>query len=90
METTTHHSLTDLFDQLGLPSDPADIQRFVRQHHPLPAGSQLTEAVFWSEAQRSFLQEAWRADSGDWVMAVDELNALLHEHPNIEDLPDAQ
>lgn len=87
MDTTTHHTLSDLFDQLGLPSTPADQRRFVRQHGPLPPDQRLTEAPFWTEAQANFLREEWRADDGDWAMAVDILNALLHDHPDLAELP---
>lgn len=83
MDTTTHHPLRDLFDQLGLPSTEADIQRFVREHGSLPAGQRLTDAPFWTESQASFLREEWRADDGDWALAVDQLNALMHVQPDV-------
>lgn len=89
MDTTTQRKLSDLFDQLGLPSSPEDIRSFVHTNGPLPADQTLTQATFWSDAQRAFLVEAWRADGGDWAVPVDELNVLLHEHPAVEDLPDA-
>jgi hypothetical protein len=89
MDTTTHRTLSDLFDQLGLPSDDVEIRAFVRTHAPLPADQTLTQASFWSDAQRAFLVEAWRADGGDWAGTVDELNVLLHAHPAIGHLPDA-
>ena len=31
-----HHSLEDLFAQLGLKNDPVSIDAFITQHHPLP------------------------------------------------------
>lgn len=83
MDTTTHHPLRDLFDQLGLPSTPAEIRLFLREHGPLPAEQRLTEAPFWTASQAGFLSEQWRADGGDWALAVDELNARLHEHPDV-------
>jgi len=89
MDTTTHRTLNDLFDQLGLPSSDADIRRFVARHGPLPAEQTLTEAPIWSDAQLAFLTEAWRADGGDWALPFDELNVLLHAHPDVDDMPNA-
>lgn len=88
MDTTTHHTLRDLFDQLGLPSTEADIHRFVREHGSLPTDQRLTDAPVWTESQASFLREEWRADDGDWALAVDQLNALMHTHPDVSGLPD--
>ncbi len=31
-----HHSLEDLFAQLGLNSDTASVENFIAQHRPLP------------------------------------------------------
>lgn len=87
MDTTTHHTLSDLFDQIGLPSTEADISEFVRQHGPLDDDCHLTQADFWSESQAAFLREQWRAD-GDWALVVDELNVLLHRHPDMQALDD--
>jgi len=82
MDTTTHHTLKDLFDQIGLPSTALDISTFVRQHGPLADDCLLTQADFWNASQAAFLREQWRAD-GDWALVVDELNALLHRHPDV-------
>ncbi|GHG64707.1 hypothetical protein GCM10010919_11480 [Alishewanella longhuensis] len=73
---TSQHTLSSLFAQLGLDNDAAAIQAFINEHR-LPAGTELAQADFWSQAQSSFLQEAWRADS-DWSDVIDELNKLLH------------
>jgi len=73
---TSKHTLSTLFAQLGLDNSPEQIQAFVRRHQ-LSAGMELAEAPFWSQAQASFLREAWRADS-DWSDTIDELNKLLH------------
>ncbi len=81
MDTTTHHSLAELFAQLGLPDSPADIRQFIGQHRPLPLTLNLSEAPFWSASQKAFLREHWQADDGDWALKIDELNALLREHP---------
>ena len=72
-----HHSLEDLFAQLGLKSDPDAIERFITQHHPLPNEVALYRATIWSPAQRSFLKEEIIGD-GEWALAIDELNRRLH------------
>ncbi|WP_346839024.1 DUF2789 domain-containing protein [Microbulbifer sp. SAOS-129_SWC] len=75
METTGFHSLNDLFAQLGLSSEDAAIDEFLARHH-LDGEEKLAKAPFWSDGQRSFLEEAIEDDS-DWCEAVDELDTLL-------------
>ena len=70
-------SMSDLFWQLGLPSDAADIQAFVASHRPLPGGARLADAPFWTEAQARFLGEEILEDA-DWAEVVDQLNLMLH------------
>lgn len=72
------HDLTSLFDQLGLPSEPAAIDRFIAGHRPLPPGVLTHEAPFWTPAQAAFLQESMLQDS-DWAEIVDTLNEELHK-----------
>lgn len=86
MDTTTHHDLAALFAQLGLPDSPAQIRQFIRQHRPLPQTLNLSEAPFWSASQVAFLREQWHQDDGDWVGQIDQLNAMLREHPTTGDL----
>ncbi|OEY66457.1 DUF2789 domain-containing protein [Marinobacter sp. X15-166B] len=73
---TSQHSLSTLFDQLGLDSDPDSIEHFIRTHSPLPQETPLSEAPFWSSSQATFLREGL-ADDSDWAEVIDELNALL-------------
>ncbi|MBD3656581.1 MULTISPECIES: DUF2789 domain-containing protein [Marinobacter] len=75
MDTTTHN-LNTLFDQLGLPSDDASIEKFVASHSPLAREIALRDAPFWSQSQASFLEEGLEDDS-DWAEVIDELDALL-------------
>ncbi|MDP5209558.1 MULTISPECIES: DUF2789 family protein [unclassified Microbulbifer] len=75
METTGHHTLNDLFAQLGLASDDAAIDEFLIAHY-LHRHEKLAAAPFWTQGQREFLEEAIRDDS-DWCVAVDELDSLL-------------
>ncbi|MES2990293.1 MAG: DUF2789 domain-containing protein [Pseudomonadota bacterium] len=74
----TNHSVADLFAQLGLPNEEADIQAFVATHRGLPNGARLSEAPFWTEAQARFLRDEIREDA-DWAGVVDQLNVMLHE-----------
>jgi hypothetical protein len=69
-------SMTDLFDQLGLPSDEASIQLFLSQHDGVCRHCGLVQAPIWSESQRSFLQEAVAQDS-EWSMMAEALMAAL-------------
>lgn len=75
-----HHSLSELFLQLGLPAGPEQINAFVAAHSPLPHGTSLSEATFWNTAQAAFLREALEQDS-DWVESVDQLNEALRQAP---------
>lgn len=70
------HNLGSLFAQLGLPSEPAAIERFIASHSPLPEAVRLHEAPFWTPAQADFLREEILEDA-DWAEAVDELNVRL-------------
>lgn len=76
MDNTTH-SLAELFEQLGLPSEKSEIDTFIRDHR-LDADTSLHEAPFWQKAQAAFLREALMCDS-DWAIQADLLNVMLHE-----------
>ncbi|AWF80034.1 DUF2789 domain-containing protein [Microbulbifer sp. A4B17] len=75
MEITGHHTLKDLFSQLGLASEDAQIHEFLVTHY-LHRHEKLSAASFWTENQREFLESAILDDS-DWCVAVDELDTLL-------------
>lgn len=72
---TSKHNLYTLFEQLGLPSDDASIERFAR-HYRFQNGQNLYQAQFWTEAQASFLRDAYEQDA-EWASALDELNSLI-------------
>ena len=74
MDTSTHH-IAQLFEQLGLPSSPAEIDAFVA-HNRLPKGVSLCKATFWNPAQAQFLAQAL-ADDSDWAEAADALAVRL-------------
>lgn len=72
----SNHPFTELFDQLGLPSDEASIVAFIDANRPLPPGVTLPEASVWTPAQTQFLRESVGADA-DWAEVVDQLNVAL-------------
>ena len=72
------HTMTNLFAQLGLASEPSAIESFIAAHRPLPASVALHEAAFWTAAQADFLRAAI-SDDADWAEVIDRLNAGLRE-----------
>ncbi|AKX44082.1 hypothetical protein AKN87_02400 [Thiopseudomonas alkaliphila] len=77
MNTVTEPRMTTLFSQLGLEDSPEGIKNFIATHQ-LPAEVKLTEAPYWSEAQRQLLKELLEEDS-EWALVVDQLNEALHK-----------
>ncbi len=69
-------SFSDLFAQLGLPTDDASIKAFLHAHSPVPADIDLPNAPFWSQAQAAFLREEWHGDA-EWAQVVDQLDLAL-------------
>ncbi|TBV08000.1 DUF2789 domain-containing protein [Stutzerimonas kirkiae] len=69
--------MTNLFLQLGLDADEAAIAQFIKSHQ-LPTDIGITEAPYWSDAQRQFLSEQIGSDAS-WAIVVDQLNESLHE-----------
>lgn len=69
-------TLNDLFAQLGLPSETADIDRFIASHNPLPDNIRLHEAPYWSPPQAAFLKEEVSEDS-EWAEVIESLNVRL-------------
>ncbi len=70
------HTLSDLFEQLGLDPSIEAISQFVTEHAPIPSEQRLHEASFWSPTQAVFLQEAVQQDA-DWAELVDQLDSML-------------
>lgn len=71
----TFHTMTALFEQLGLPSADSDISAFI-ERHVLAPGTALHQANFWSETQARFLRDCIEEDA-DWAEVVDHLDARL-------------
>ena len=80
------HRFGDLFRQLGLADRPAEIAAFLARHRPLPAGTALADAPFWSAAQSRFLREGI-ADNADWAQMVDTLDASLRDFAHVRQRP---
>jgi hypothetical protein len=77
MDTSNHHNLQSLFEQLGLPADTEQINQFIK-HHPLDKQVRIEHATFWTPAQAAFIQESISNDS-DWVELVDHLDVQLRQ-----------
>lgn len=69
-------TMSDLFQQLGLPSDTQAIEQFIRQHQGICRQHTLVTAPVWNDSQRQFLRDAIAQDA-DWAIVADELTSLL-------------
>ncbi len=74
---TSQHTMSSLFQQLGLPASDEAIEAFISRNR-LARGELLAEADFWSPDQARFLQEAV-ADDADWAEVVDQLSVQLRD-----------
>jgi len=74
-----NHTLSNLFEQLGLDADEQSIEAFIAKHS-LPDDVKLIDAEFWTPQQAGFLKEELHEDA-EWAPVVDELNVRLHEKP---------
>lgn len=70
------HSMSELFDQLGLPSSDSAIDAFIAKHQQKKLTVAIEHLDVWSPAQATFLKES-RCDDADWAEIVDELAARL-------------
>mgnify|MGYP000625113383 CR=1 FL=1 len=75
MDTSDHYDMCSLFAQMGLPSEPEQVNQFLREHR-LFENQVIAQADFWSPAQAAFIMEATAQDS-DWTELVDHLDAAL-------------
>lgn len=71
-----YHRFSELFQQLGLSRDPAEIRTFIERHAPLAPDIRLEDAVFWTPAQSALLREKL-LDDADWSEVVDQLSLAL-------------
>lgn len=72
----SYHRFTELFLQLGLPSDVDGIKHFLENHSPLDPSIRLENAPFWTQAQSTLLRDEILQDA-DWAEVVNQLNAAL-------------
>lgn len=75
MDTSDHYNMCSLFAQMGLPSEPDQVNQFLREHR-LVDNQVIAAADFWTPAQAAFLVQAI-ADDSDWSELVDHLDAAL-------------
>lgn len=73
-----YHRFSDLFAQLGLPSDGLSIYVFLMDKTPLRPDIRLEDAPFWTASQARLLREGLLHDA-DWAEVIDQLNLALHE-----------
>lgn len=67
---------SELFAQLGLPSNPVAIGHFLTVHNSMADGYRLPDAPYWTPSQALFLRESLLQDS-DWAVLVDQLSKAL-------------
>ena len=72
-----HHSMSNLFAQLGKAPDQQAIAHFIESNSPLDSAVHPPDATCWTPAQADFLREAILHDS-EWTFVVDALNLRLH------------
>ena len=70
------HTITLLFDQLGLNSSDAEINKFVTKNSPLSKDVELYKAKFWNSSQAICLKQMKEEDA-DWSDIVDQLDVML-------------
>ena len=72
------YTMSDLFEQLGLPSDPKSIADFISRHAGICRECTLVQAPMWNDSQKAFLTEAIAQDA-DWCIPAERLTSLLSE-----------
>lgn len=73
---TTQHTFSDLFAQLGLPTDEKSIANFLIEHTTKVKDFRLPDLPFWTTSQAAFLKESLVLDS-EWTGLVDQLSSAL-------------
>ena len=77
MMTDGERNINIFFEQMGMDGDDAAIEAFI-QKNQLPQSVKISDATFWTDNQRKFLKDEYRADAG-WIEIIDELNTRLHK-----------
>lgn len=71
-------TLSDLFVQLGLPSEEEDIENFIEQNKGMMQATHIEDAAIWNDAQATFIRSSLLEDA-EWAELIDQLNSRLHE-----------
>ena len=77
MEPYTH-TLSSLFDQLGLDSETESIEQFIALHKPIPGDIELHNVSFWTKSQASFLKQM-KDEDADWSGIIDQLDVMFRK-----------
>ena len=75
MESHTH-TLSSLFDQLGLDNETTSIEHFIALNRAIPENVELHKASFWNTSQASFLKQM-KDEDADWAGVIDQLDVML-------------
>ncbi len=75
---TSLHTISNLFEQLGLDGSTSGITDFIKDHS-IPAHVAINDAEFWNRSQASFIKDSLQED-GDWSEVVDQLDAMLRQN----------
>lgn len=77
-----YHRFSELFQQLGLSRDQAEIRKFIDRHSPLALDIRLEDAPFWTPAQAALLKEKLLEDA-DWSEVIDQLSLALRRERHL-------
>lgn len=77
MMDTTPVDLSHLFEQLGLDNSDEAMVQFITAHK-LASHIHLSQASFWTSAQKSFIIEALEADA-QWTELIEQLDTQLRK-----------
>ena len=70
------HTLSSLFDQLGLDAKNKSVDNFITVNRTIPRNVELHEATFWNSSQASFLKQM-KDEDADWAGIIDQLDVML-------------
>jgi hypothetical protein len=70
------HTLSSLFEQLGLDAQNTSIDNFITVNRTIPCNVELHEATFWNASQASFLKQM-KDEDADWAGIIDQLDVML-------------
>lgn len=68
--------MQNLFEQLGLDTDPDSIDEFIEKNKIYSHELHIADAPFWNQSQSEFIRESIYYDS-EWSNSIDELDVIL-------------